>query len=141
MTAATPDPALELKAGALRLALRPDLGGAHRRLLARHDRRSCAAASPATLSVARARRAATRWCPTRTARLPALPLARARLHARQPNFDDNPHSLHGTAWQQPWRVTSADATHAELALTHLADAHWPFAFDLTQRFELSDRRR
>ena len=64
-----------------------------------------------------------------------------RDHTTAPNFDDgNPHSLHGTVWRQPWRVTSASATHAELAVTQLANEHWPFNFDATQRFELERQR-
>lgn len=58
-------------------------------------------------------------------------------HTTQPNFDDNPHSVHGVAWQRPWQVVSQSAAHAELAYTHEADAHWPFAFDLRQVFELT----
>jgi aldose 1-epimerase len=58
-------------------------------------------------------------------------------HTTQPNFDDNPHSVHGVAWQRPWMVDSCDAANAELAYAHAGDAHWPFAFDLRQRFELA----
>jgi aldose 1-epimerase len=43
-----------------------------------------------------------------------------------PNFEPGyPHSLHGTVWKEPWRVAGANATQAELAVTHLADEHWP----------------
>lgn len=58
-------------------------------------------------------------------------------HTTQPNFDDNPHSVHGVAWQRPWQLVSQDAARAELSYTHQADAHWPFAFDLRQVFELT----
>jgi aldose 1-epimerase len=53
------------------------------------------------------------------------------------NFDDNPHSVHGMAWQRPWTVAQHSATQAELVCTHSPDAHWPFAFTLRQRFTLS----
>jgi aldose 1-epimerase len=55
-----------------------------------------------------------------------------------PNFDDNPHSVHGVAWQRPFEVASATATDAELRYSHVPDAHWPFAFELRQRFVLSE---
>jgi aldose 1-epimerase len=54
-----------------------------------------------------------------------------------PNFDDNPHSVHGVAWQRPWAVTSRSASEAELSYAHEPDAHWPFAFTVRQRFVLS----
>ncbi len=55
------------------------------------------------------------------------------------NFgDDNPHALHGCAWQRAWRVVDADATRATLAYAHAPDTHWPFAFEVEQRFELGD---
>ena len=137
MTAATPDPALELTAGALRLALRPDLGGAIAGFW--HDTtpilRSC---EPGELVSSRAS-----GCFALAPYSNRIGYRRFRWQGRDfttaPNYDaGNPHSLHGTAWQQAWRVNSADATHAELALTHVADAHWPFAFDLVQRFELTE---
>lgn len=58
-------------------------------------------------------------------------------HTTQANFDDNPHSVHGVAWQRPWAVVSHDATRAELAYMHEADAHWPFAFEVHQGFDLT----
>ncbi len=61
-----------------------------------------------------------------------------REHSTQPNFDaDNPHSLHGVAWQRAWELVSASATEAELRYEHTADDHWPFAFEVRQRFVLS----
>ena len=137
MTAATLTPALELHAGALRLALRPDLGGAIAGFW--HDTtpilRSC---EPGELVASRP-----------SACFPLVPYSNrigyrhfrwlGRDFSTAPNFDEgNPHSLHGTAWQEAWRVVSASATSAELALTHLANAHWPFNFDVVQRFELAD---
>lgn len=58
-------------------------------------------------------------------------------HTTQPNFDDNPHSVHGVAWQRPWEVLRQDGQSAELGYTHAGDAHWPFAFELRQRFALT----
>lgn len=48
------------------------------------------------------------------------------------NFGDHAHPLHGTGWKRAWAVTQqADAV--EMKLTHVADAHWPWAFGATQR--------
>ena len=137
MTAVTPTPALELHAGALRLALRPDLGGAIAGFWHGNDPilRSC---EPGELVSSRP-----------SACFPMVPYSNrigyrhfrwlGRDFSTAPNFDaGNPHSLHGTAWQEAWRVTGANVSQAELAVTHLANEHWPFNFDLTQSFELSD---
>ena len=58
-------------------------------------------------------------------------------HTTAPNFDDNPHSVHGVAWQRPWTVASSSAAEAELVYQHSPDADWPFAFTLRQRFVLT----
>lgn len=137
MTASAPPPALELHAGALRVALRPDLGGAIAGFW--HDTtpvlRSC---EPADLASSRAS-----GCFALAPYSNRIGYRHFRWHGRDyntaPNFDPgHPHSLHGTAWQQAWRVVGADASHAELALTHLSDEHWPFTFDLTQRLALTE---
>jgi aldose 1-epimerase len=136
----TPTPAptvLELRAGALRLALRPDLGGA------------IAGFWHETTPILRSTEPDALTSSRQSGCFPLAPYSNrigyrhfrwlGRDHTTAPNFDDgNPHSLHGTAWKEAWRALRADATHAELALTHLANAHWPFNFDLTQAFELSD---
>ena len=43
-----------------------------------------------------------------------------------PNFDDNPHSVHGVGWKRPWEIVSNGATEAVLRYRHEADEHWPF---------------
>lgn len=45
--------------------------------------------------------------------------------------------MHGVAWTRPWTVVSASATVAEIAYRHSPDEHWPFAFEVRQRFELT----
>ena len=62
---------------------------------------------------------------------------RGQEHTTEPNFDDNPHSVHGVAWQRPWTVVSSSAFEAELRYEHSADAHWPFAFEARQRLVLT----
>ncbi len=58
-------------------------------------------------------------------------------HSTAPNFDDNPHSVHGVAWQRAWSVVDSSAGQAELQYSHTPDAHWPFAFTVRQRFVLT----
>ena len=126
---------LELTAGELRLALRPDLGGAIAGLW--HGSlpvlRGC---EPAALTSARAA-----GCFPLAPYSNRLGYRRFRFQGRDyttaPNFDDNPHSVHGVAWQRPWQLLSSDAGSAELQLVHAPDAHWPFAFECRQRFVLS----
>jgi aldose 1-epimerase len=128
-------PDIELRAGDLRLALRPDLGGAIAGLWLGD--------LPVMRSTAAAELASSRL----SACYPLVPYS-GRLgyrrfrwlgveHTTAPNFGDNPHSVHGVAWQRAWDVISAGATEAELRYVHAADAHWPFAFELRQRFVLS----
>ena len=139
MTAAvmTPTSTLELQAGALRLALRPDLGGSIAGLW--HDTTPILRSTePAELGSSR-----LSGCFAMAPYSNRIGYRHFRWQGRDfstaPNFEEgNPHSLHGSAWKAPWRVVAASASQAELTLTHLADAHWPFNFDVTQRFELSD---
>jgi aldose 1-epimerase len=129
--------AVELRAGTLRVALRPDIGG------------SIAGFWHGDLPVLRSADPATLEGPRQSACFPLVPYSnrlgykrfrwQGREHTTQANFGhDYPHSLHGSAWQQPWRVVSSGAARAELLYTQRADGHWPFAFDVTQRFELSE---
>jgi aldose 1-epimerase len=128
--------AVVLRAGELRLALRPDLGG------------SVAGLWLGETPVLRSTEPAALQGPRASACFPLAPYSnrlgyrhfrwQGRDHTTAPNFDEAyPHSLHGTAWKEAWRVTEADDTHAVLSLTHHTDAHWPFTFDLVQRFDLA----
>jgi aldose 1-epimerase len=128
-------PTLELNSGALRLALRPDLGA------------SIAGLWHGGTPVMRSTEGADLQSSRQSACYPLAPYSnrlgyrrfkwQGQEHTTQPNFDDNPHSVHGVAWQRAWTVVSAQADQAELAYTHSADAHWPFAFELRQRFVLT----
>ncbi len=56
------------------------------------------------------------------------------------NSSPHPHTLHGNAWQRPWRVEAARPTSVQLVLDHDpardgADA-WPFAYRAAQVFRL-----
>jgi len=94
----------ELRAGALRLAVRPDLGGAVAGLW--HGE------TPVLRSTEPGRLAAARDA----AMFPLLPYSnrlgyrrfrwRGRDHTTRANVADSPHSLHGIGWQRPWRIVS-----------------------------------
>lgn len=125
---------LELAAGPLRLALRPDLGGCIAGLW-RDGLPVLRSVDPLALAASR-----PSGCYPLVPYSNRLGYRRFRWlhqdHSTLANFDDSPHSVHGVAWQRPWTVVSATATEAEIACTHAADAHWPFAFEVRQRFVL-----
>jgi aldose 1-epimerase len=132
-----PEPGLELRAGALRLALRPDLGGAIAGLW-RGDLAVLRSTPAAELTGAR-KGGSYALAPYSN----RLGYRRFRWlgqeHTTQPNFDDgNPHSLHGVAWLRPWLVEKQAETSATLRYEHTPDAHWPFPFVVQQRFVLSN---
>jgi aldose 1-epimerase len=129
-----PEP-LELRVGDWRLALRPDLGGCIAGLWL-GDTAVLRSTEPADLSSSR-----TSGC------YPLVPYSnrvghrrfrwQGQDHTTARNLDDNPHSVHGVAWQRPWSVVSRSTDQAELQLVHTPDAHWPFAFTVRQRFVLT----
>jgi aldose 1-epimerase len=131
------DDTIELRAGDLRAVLRPDLGGSIAGLWLGETPVLRSAGDPATLEG-----------PRQAACFPLAPYSNrlgyrrfrwlGREHTTLPNFEAGyPHSLHGTAWKERWQVVRADASSAEMALTHRSDEAWPFAFDLTQRVALT----
>lgn len=128
-------PPLELRAGDLRLALCPGLGGSIAGLWL-GDTAVLRSTEPAELSGAR-----LSGCYPLVPYSNRLGYRRFRWQGQDyttlPNFDDNPHSVHGVAWQRAWNVLSASASAAELSYAHAADGHWPFAFEVRQRFVLS----
>ena len=133
-TTATPPAFVELNSGPLRLALRPDLGGCIAGLWL-GDVPVLRSTEPGELTGAR-----LSGCYPLAPYSNRLGYRRFRWLGRdyttEPNFDDNPHSVHGVAWQRPWQVQEQSASAARLSYQHGGDAHWPFAFDLEQRFDL-----
>jgi aldose 1-epimerase len=125
---------IDLRSGDLRLALRPDLGGSIAGLWLA-DLAVLRSTEPAALESARA-----------SACYPLAPYSNrlgyrrfrwlGQDHTTAANFDDSPHSAHGVAWLRAWEVVSESTTEAELRYLHVPDAHWPFAFELRQRFVL-----
>jgi aldose 1-epimerase len=127
--------AVELRAGELRLALRPDLGGCLAGLWL-GELPVMVSVEPSQLQQSRP-----------SASYPLVPYSNRvgwchfRWHGHdyrtQPNFAPSPHSVHGVGWQRPWSVVSATDTQAQLKLEHAGDADWPFAFRAEQTAELS----
>jgi aldose 1-epimerase len=128
-------PQFELHAGALRLALRPDLGGSIAGLWHRHLPVLRSVEPPALVGARQS------GC------FPLLPYSN-RLGYRRfrwkgvdygtlPNFDDSPHSLHGVGWRRPWTVLSSSAVDVVLCYRHVPDGDWPFAFEARQYFTLT----
>ena len=128
-------PSFELHAGALRLALRPDLGGCIAGFWHR-DTPILRSTEPALLTASR-----PAGC------YPLVPYSnrlayrkfrwKGHEYTTQPNFGDNPHSLHGVGWLRPWELVSSSAVDVVLRLRHAGDADWPFAFEVSQYFTLT----
>lgn len=126
----------ELRAGELRLALRPDLGG------------SIAGLWCGTFPALRSVEPDALQGPRLSGSYPLVPYSNRlgyrrfrwlhRDYTTQPNFDDSPHSVHGVGWLRAWEVESCSATEAVLRLDHAGDAHWPFAFEARQTFALDE---
>lgn len=129
----TPYPT-ELVAGDLRLALRPDLGGCIAGLWSAGEP-VLRSTEPAALE-----RSRLSGC------YPLVPYSNrlgfrrfrwlGRDHTTEPNFDASPHSVHGVGWLRTWLVEESSPTRAVLGYRHEPDAHWPFAFEARQTFEL-----
>jgi aldose 1-epimerase len=127
---------VELRRGALRLALRPDLGGCVAGFW--HDGR------PVLRSVEPRDLAG----PRPSGCFPLVPYSNriahgrfewhGRRHETRVNVEGSRHSIHGVGWMRPWRVVSRTEREACLSLAHEGDEHWPFAFDAAQRFFIDE---
>jgi aldose 1-epimerase len=126
---------IELHQGALRLALRPDIGGSVAGLWL-DDLPVLRSVEPATLTSARD--AASYALVPYSNRIGQCQFQwRGRRYTTAANWPPEPHSLHGVGWMSAWQVTEHTENRATLALTHPSDAHWPFGFHAEQTFELS----
>jgi len=129
------DTTVELHAGALRLALRADLGGSIAGLWHR-DTPILRSTEPSLLSGAR-----------QSGSFPLVPYSnrlgyrrfrwKGKDYTTEPNFNDSPHSLHGVGWLRPWELVSHSAVDVVLRYRHRPDGHWPFAFEASQFFTLT----
>ena len=128
-------PQFELHAGALRLALRPDLGGSIAGLWHR-DTPVLRCTEPGALEEPRA-----------AGSFPLVPYSNRIGYRRfrwkghdqttRPNFGDSPHSLHGVGWLRPWEIVSSNALEVVLRYRHVPDGDWPYAFEASQYFTLT----
>ncbi len=125
----------ELRAGALRLAVRADLGGAVAGLWHR-ETPILRSTEPARLDESRS-----------AAMYPLLPYSnrlgyrhfrwKGHDYTTRANVADSPHSLHGVGWQRPWRIVASSAIELVLGLEHPGDEDWPFAFEARQYLTLA----
>lgn len=125
----------ELRAGALRLALRADLGACIAGFW-HGETPVLRSMEPAQLKVSRP-----------SACYPLVPYSnrlgyrrfrwKGQDYTTEKNFEDNPHSVHGIGWLRPWQEVSHSAVDVTLRYHHAPDAHWPFAFEATQCFTLT----
>ena len=130
---------LLLSAGAARVELAPNIGGAVARF-AFHDIDVMRPVSPDARAAANVRGFAC---------YPLVPYSNriangqltfdGRTYALARNFGDHPHSIHGVGWQRPWRVAAHDNASALLAFDHDGSeaTAWPWPFRATQSFVLT----
>lgn len=126
---------LDLHAGALRLALRADLGGSVAGLWHR-DTPVLQSVEPTALQQARD-----------AACHPLLPYAgrlghghfrfKGRDRGVRPNVEGQPHAMHGVGWMKRWTIESHTAQDAVLRLAHEPDADWPYRFEAIGHFNLT----
>ncbi|WKB51510.1 aldose 1-epimerase [Eleftheria terrae] len=134
----TPDPqTIELRAGALRLALRPDLGGCIAGLW--HG------STPVLRSMEPDALAHPRQC----AGFVLVPYSNriadcrfewdGQMRGTRCNFGPSPHSLHGVGLLRPWTVVEQGERSAVLELQHQPDEDWPFAFEARQQLVVDEQ--
>jgi len=90
--------------------------------------------------------------PLSMASFPLLPFCnrirngRASFEGREIRFPPNnpaqlsPHPLHGIGWQRPWKVITAQQSHASLTLDVPATDAWPWHFSAQQQFTLDEQQ-
>lgn len=128
---------LQLACGKLRCDIRPDLGGC------------IAGLWLGETPVLRSTLARKLETVRQSGSYPLVPFSnrvgQARLvwagtsHPLVQNNAGEPHAIHGVGWQRPWEVLDASDQFALLSYQHKPDAAWPFAFDASQAFRLSER--
>lgn len=135
----TPSDAFELRAGALRLALRPDLGGAIAGLW-HHGVAVLRSVEPQALQGAR-----------QAGSFPLVPYSnriadgrfawQGRQHRLSLGDASGPHAMHGVGHLSRWSVEPAalpsGPAEVALVLEHHADARWPFDFTARQLLQLT----
>lgn len=125
---------IELRAGALRCELVPELGGAIAGLWL--DGVPILQSAPAA-QLSSARQAGCHPLvpySNRVGQATVVWQGTQQPLVRHPG--DAPRAIHGMAWQRPWEVLEADGSAAMLACEHRADSAWPFAFDCSHTVRL-----
>lgn len=125
---------IELRAGALRCELVPELGGAIAGLWLDGV---AVLQSPPAAQLSSARQAGCHPLVPYSNRVGQAAIVwqgTQQPQVRHPG--DASRAIHGAAWQRPWEVLEADATSAMLACEHRADSAWPFAFDCSHTLRL-----
>jgi aldose 1-epimerase len=131
-----PTTTIELRAGVLRLALRPDLGGAIAGLW--HE----------GVPVLRSIEPHTLHEACHSASYPLVPYSNRIALGRFPwagkdwsariAAEQGPHALHGVGLQRAWGVAETGPDRVVLTLAHPGDDLWPFAFEATQHVVLAE---
>jgi aldose 1-epimerase len=127
------DSVVQLQQGPLRLALRADCGGAIAGLWLDElpVLRSC---DPRDLS--NVREAASFALVPYSNRIGQRQFRWLGRHYTLASNCDEPHTMHGVAWLDAWRVLRRSDDSVTLEYTHPSDEHWPFAFHVEQTFHL-----
>jgi aldose 1-epimerase len=55
----------------------------------------------------------------------------------EPNFPPEPHAVHGTGWQRPWKVAEQCQDSCTLFYVHDANADWPWSFSAIQKLTVT----
>jgi aldose 1-epimerase len=141
------DTLLELRAGALRAAVSPEVGGSLASFRSVDEEgHTIDWLRPASEEGLAARN------PLAMASFPLVPFCnrirngRASFEGREIRFppnhpaEDSPHPLHGIGWQVPWHVEAASHDEVRLSLRVPATPAWPWAFSARQVYRLDDSR-
>jgi aldose 1-epimerase len=130
---------LTLTAGELVVAIAPSVGGSLAAFYSMRDGQRHDWLRPASEQ-------ALRDCePEGMASFPLVPFCNRIRHGRAscdgkaivmaPNRGTSPHTIHGTAWQQPWSVLRCDGHSATLAFDDQG-TNWPYRFSALQHIAL-----
>jgi aldose 1-epimerase len=132
--------AIELQAGASRLLVCPEIGGA----IARFTWRGLDILRPATDAAIAGASVRLMAC------YPLVPYSNRIEGARlvfdgevfplQANFPPEPHAIHGVGWRRAWTLSRHADAQLQLLLVHEPDAEWPFGFEARQVLTLGEGR-
>jgi aldose 1-epimerase len=61
-----------------------------------------------------------------------------KAHQLKPNWDGEPHAIHGIGMALPWSVEISEPDSVSLLLDYDGTGNWPFAFEAEQRFTVDE---